>query len=542
MIVPMTDSTGCTVTPRDLEAAPQTMPRAPALASAGHGVLANSRVWAGLREPPSASGAYRPGAREPWTPDRVGPRPSRMMTGRPPARRASNGIGQTPTMNETRAPSEDGGLHPAARQHPSKLFVEVTTRCNLRCAMCPKYASGSEISEGDLALDAFARLEPALPHLDALILNGIGEPLLHRHLERFIEVGRQALPARGWVGFQTNGQLLHRDRARSLVNSGVDRVCISVDAVSPELFHSLRVGGKQEAVENAASAIDAAARESHRDVWLGVEFVAMRENVRQLPDLVRWAARNHVRFVIVTHMLAYGQGTTGAAFEPVTDLTLQAHRECKERAAADGLDLPSDPACFLKPQSANATATERRVMDFFWTASTRASSEGIWIRPDWLARGCDESLARQVEVAFAEASEIAEREGIDLRLPAIVPRRVRRCDFVEDGSLFVSWNGDTHPCYFLWHRYRCHIGGLTKQVKPVSFGNLADADVLSLWGSAGARAFRDAVLRYDYSFCYDCIGALCDRHQEAEFTLDCLQSPVPCGGCLWATGVFQCLR
>ena len=40
-----------------------------------------------------------------------------------------------------------------------------------------------------------------------------------------------------------------------------------------------------------------------KGLMLGVEFVAMRDNLDQLPELVRWAARNHIRFVIVTHML-----------------------------------------------------------------------------------------------------------------------------------------------------------------------------------------------------------------------------------------------
>src|SRR5690349_16893116 len=105
---------------------------------------------------------------------------------------------------------------PALRQHPSKLFVEVTTRCNLRCAMCPREAPGGAIREGDLSAETFARLAPAFPHLDALVLNGIGEPLLHPLLERFVAEARRGLPERGWVGFQTNGQLLGPERARAL--------------------------------------------------------------------------------------------------------------------------------------------------------------------------------------------------------------------------------------------------------------------------------------------------------------------------------------
>ena len=77
-------------------------------------------------------------------------------------------------------------LPPQQRPHPSKLFVEVTTRCNLRCAMCVKQAPGQGLVDGDMTAATFERLAPAFPFLEALVLNGIGEPTLHRGLEAFI--------------------------------------------------------------------------------------------------------------------------------------------------------------------------------------------------------------------------------------------------------------------------------------------------------------------------------------------------------------------
>lgn len=59
----------------------------------------------------------------------------------------------------------------ALRPYPSKLFVEVTTRCNLRCGMCVKETSDSGIVDGDLAPETFDALEPALSQTETLILN-----------------------------------------------------------------------------------------------------------------------------------------------------------------------------------------------------------------------------------------------------------------------------------------------------------------------------------------------------------------------------------
>jgi putative metalloenzyme radical SAM/SPASM domain maturase len=441
-------------------------------------------------------------------------------------------------MPDRRLPTPDGpsaGLLP----FPSKLFVEVTTRCNLHCAMCVKETQGQRIREGDMTRETYRRLAPAFPGLHALVLNGIGEPLLHRDLEHFIELAKRDMPASGWIGFQTNGQLLGARRADSLASAGVDRICISADAVSPDVFSSLRRGGRHEAVEGAAAALHAAAARRGRPIALGIEFVAMRENLDQLPALVRWAARSRIGFVIVTHMLPYGaEMAHAAAFDAATDRAVRLFSEWRARASAERVDLGRYFDVFLKFRP---SPDEQRVVEYVGDMVEDASAQGITLHFSRLL-GYDPALSRRAESAFAEAAEIAAREGIDLRLPASTPTQQRRCEFVESGGAFISWDGGVHPCYFLWHRYSCHLGGVVKNVQPRCFGNLAERGIVALWRDEAARSFREAVLRYDFPFCYDCNHALCDYVQDEEFTQDCHLNTVPCAACLWCTGVFQCLQ
>ncbi len=126
-----------------------------------------------------------------------------------------------PNLAADRITGSSSCRSPASRPTPSKLYVEVTSRCNLTCGMCVKQTPGSGIKEGDLSLPAFEALAPALPHVKALVLNGIGEPLLHPQLETFIRIAKPILPAHGWVGFQTNGLLLDYRRAAALADAGL---------------------------------------------------------------------------------------------------------------------------------------------------------------------------------------------------------------------------------------------------------------------------------------------------------------------------------
>ncbi|HTY20326.1 MAG TPA: radical SAM protein, partial [Geobacteraceae bacterium] len=193
-------------------------------------------------------------------------------------------------------------------EFPRKLFVETTTRCNLGCFMCVKQSPGRTECEGDLSPGIFSALEPVFPYLDALILNGIGEPLLHSQLEMFIRSAKGRMPPAGWVGFQSNGLLLDERRAISLVDAGLDKICISLDAASAEKFRMVRQGGKLPAVAGAFAALSSARRVCSRPgLQVGIEFVLMRRNMGELPATLRWAAENGASFAIVTHLLPYDE-------------------------------------------------------------------------------------------------------------------------------------------------------------------------------------------------------------------------------------------
>ena len=430
-------------------------------------------------------------------------------------------------------------LPPHRRPFPSKLFVELTTRCNLRCAMCVKQAPGQGLVEGDMDDETFARIAPAFPHLESLVLNGIGEPTLHRGLESFIEQAKAAMPAGSWVGFQTNGQLLGRRRAESLVEAGVDRICISADSVAPDQLKAIHGGARLGPIESASGWLHDAAGRHGRQVSLGLEFVAMRSNLRQLPDLVRWAAGRGFGFLIVSHMLPYDAAMAGeAAFSPTSDRALEIYRTWRDRAAAAGVDIRRYVGTFMRHAP---SPDDQRAIDYVQAMVADAASRHVSLKVAELMR-FDEARLGEVEETFGRAASLARELGLDLQLPRTVPTQVRRCDFVEEGSAFVSWEGDLHPCYFLWHGFACHLAGLVKVVEPRVFGNVRDQGILETWNGPEWRAFRGDVTAYDFPFCYDCNLAMCDYVAGPDFEQDCHIGRVPCAACLWCTGPFACMR
>lgn len=426
------------------------------------------------------------------------------------------------------------------RPYPSKLFVETTTRCNLSCFMCVKQSAERCITEGDLSAATFARILPALPRAGALILNGVGEPLLHPRLESFIRQARPLMPADGWIGFQSNGLLLDEKRAFALIDAGLDRICLSVDTVSPELFKQMRAGGELTNIDKALQHLQAAKRALGRPGFrIGVEFVVMRDNFRELPAAIHWAASRGASFALVTHVLPYKQDhMEQALYSLCSGKSLHLYLEGKELARRDGVDISSyDRQMAMK---FNKTEKERKILDYVEKMKAAADQAGIFLDLKKL-NALDLELLAQVGVVFEETAQIAAGYGLDLKLPQITLNDERKCEFVEEGSLFVSWNGDVHPCYFLWHAYRCFASGWSQDVQPKIFGNLHRQEILQIWNSPQFRAFRGNVMPYDYPYCSNCGLAPCDYVQTEAFEHDCHIKEEPCGSCFWCMGIFRCL-
>lgn len=452
---------------------------------------------------------------------------------------------------------------PPLKGHPSKLFVELTTRCNLACPMCVKQSPGSGILPGDMPREVFNALLPALPNTRTLILNGIGEPLLHPDLAEYIQIAKAAMPPDGSVGFQTNGLLLDEAAASSLVRAGLDRICLSLDAVSPDTLGQTRPEGHGTDLRQAFDALRAARRKFPGSrLQAGIEFVLMRDNLRQLPEVLRWSADRGADFAIVTHLLPYESGQVPqSVFDSNTDRAVELFHRWKKRAESEGIDL-----CryfFVNFYKFYRTPEEQRIVDFVREMVNDARDREVFLHlRNLLAR--DEMLAAEVADTFGSARAVAEKVGLELKLPALAPSSDRKCDFIHDGSAMVSWDGGVHPCYFLWHRYQCcfsywrkYVPGLEspwgssaalhftywqKNVTARVFGYLKEKGILEIWNDPSFVAFRTEALGNEYPYCSNCNLVPCDYLTADEFERDCFDTSVPCGDCFWGSGIFNCLR
>jgi putative metalloenzyme radical SAM/SPASM domain maturase len=427
------------------------------------------------------------------------------------------------------------------RSQPSKLFLEVTTRCNLRCKMCVKQSCDNGIQSGDMSMATFERLKPALANVDEVIISGIGEPLLHPQLETFIQTIKAELSSTGSVGLQTNGTLLTRQRIERLLSVDVDTICLSVDAATSELLASIRTGAQFDQLEGALSMLDAAKRSSCFAPSVGVQFVLMRDNFRHLPQVLRWAGNIGVDFAIVSHVLPFAPSLSpNVVYSTNSDAATVLFNKWKRRISRSGMRLANYPAASMKFYK-NRTAKENKLIAMVETMKTEGLQNEISMNLARLMSPQDVCI-RQVETVFEKAAAIAQASGMDLILPALQPSNTRHCSFIEQNSVFVDWQGSVSPCHFTWHPYACYPGGRKKIVQHLSFGNLDSSSLMDIWKGDAFRSFRNSVLAYDFPYCGDCSLFPCDYIDGDVFHHDCYTNTVPCCDCPWPLGVLNCLQ
>jgi len=171
---------------------------------------------------------------------------------------------------------------------PVTVSIEPTTACNLRCPECPSGLRSFSRNTGNLKEDFFRRLTDEL-HRDLfyLIFYFQGEPYINPN---FLDMVRHAHRRRIFTITSTNGHFLNDENARRTVESGLDRLIISVDGATQETYEQYRVGGNLEQVlQGARNVVRWKRLLKSRRPHILFQFLVVRPNEHQIPDIFRLA-------------------------------------------------------------------------------------------------------------------------------------------------------------------------------------------------------------------------------------------------------------
>jgi tungsten cofactor oxidoreducase radical SAM maturase len=193
-------------------------------------------------------------------------------------------------------------LHPCLPD-ARKLYIEATTACNLECRTCIRNVWDDP--QAHMAMETFQCIVGSLdglPNLERVIFTSFGEPFTHPRLLEMVEAVRRYDLA---VTIGTNGLLVNPKIARELVKLGVDRVIFSIDGGNPETYAKVRGARLSQVVENINTLNEAKRQLGAVYPAVGIEFVVLRSNAGELPELVELAAQLNVSRLLISHVLPY---------------------------------------------------------------------------------------------------------------------------------------------------------------------------------------------------------------------------------------------
>jgi MoaA/NifB/PqqE/SkfB family radical SAM enzyme len=365
----------------------------------------------------------------------------------------------------------------------TKLYVELTTNCNLDCQMCVRHTW--QESHGDMPMTSFRQLVDQMGdyyETPVIHFGGYGEPMQH---PQFLECVQLAKQAGARVEVTSNGTLLNHTISSALIDLELDRLVISIDSAIPTQYNDIRVGASFEQVfENLRDLYRLRLRRIGRRGGMQVElaFVIMKQNVDSLPLLPRLATAVGAHRVIVSNVIPH---------------TPSLERQILYEKA---LRAPAYRASYQVPDvSLPRLDLSDNVVESYSAVFGKRASISLLNQP------------------------LSERSGY--------------CQFAQEGYTAVRWDGAVSPCLSLLHDHPEYLHGRRRQITGVTLGNINQQPLREIWQSPQFANLRRRLRSFEFSPCTTCGG--CERFPEN--LTDCTENPAPtCGGCLWAQGLIQC--
>jgi len=351
--------------------------------------------------------------------------------------------------------------------HPTrlaKLYIEPTNECNLNCRTCVRNVWQEPMGKmSDIAFDRVIEGLRDFSPPPTVFFGGLGEPLHH---PKIVDMVARAKQLGTQVELITNGTLLTADLSRRLLTAGIDVLWVSLDGATPESYADIRLGAElPQVIDNVTEFCRILRTEGQGGgcvfvprftAQLGIEFVAMKRNIGDLPAVLRLGRKLGAKRFMVTNVLPY-------------------------------------------------------------TAEMR--EEVLYAKVLWNNGYPRLSLPRIEESEVTHGPLCGAMDILNLTLAMHNPEMAGdRCPFIEGGAGAVGWDGSLSPCLPLLHSHVSFLMQNERFSRRWTIGNVTERSLAELWYTPEHVAFRERVQAFDFSPCTRCGGCeFAEKNEEDCF-------------------------
>jgi len=167
--------------------------------------------------------------------------------------------------------------------YPHKLFIFLTTRCNLRCFICRRENFVCQ----DMDFEKLKILKNAIKYSKIINVTGWGEPTIYPKFSQVLKYIYSLNPNKNLIELATNGTHLSEETAL-LLNGHLYAMQISLNAATKETYNrDMKNGDFLKTITSIKKFLDALESEEKEKIEL--HFVAHTENFREIPKFVELA-------------------------------------------------------------------------------------------------------------------------------------------------------------------------------------------------------------------------------------------------------------
>ena len=305
--------------------------------------------------------------------------------------------------------------------------LEPTFRCNLACEMCPRFSSDDP--QLDMAAETYERICQFMSLAHTIDFTGWGEPLLHPEIFEMVSAAK----SRGCLTSMTsNGTALNERNCASLLDSGLDRLAISVDGVRPETYNAIRIGSSFDRIQKNISRLSGMIGQKGSRTELAVAYTLQECNADELDMVLPWVSSVGARVLHLKHLNAVSN-------------------------AADW------DRSFLKYKLQPPRGTNGRL----------------------------EKVEAAISRVMAKAPQTGVKVIMHSEYPLTSQMRGRHCLATPLQSIYFSYDGKISPCCHFGHHVSRFFNGLFFPASALVLGDIKSQSLEEVWETPAYRTFRE---------------------------------------------------
>jgi MoaA/NifB/PqqE/SkfB family radical SAM enzyme len=185
---------------------------------------------------------------------------------------------------------------------PNSINLEITNWCNLKCNFCINHEDTFR-KKGFMSEELFDALIMQIKPETLITICGIGEPTIHPKFATFLN----KLKVFDKVNLVTNGQNLKEDIIKSIVESSISKLSISLDYFDSQEYSNNKHGSLDK-VLNGVDLLLQKRNEANSNLILQINMLAEENKEKQIEEAISYFNKklNKKDFVYTRHIKTLG--------------------------------------------------------------------------------------------------------------------------------------------------------------------------------------------------------------------------------------------